>query len=596
MLGIDGADPGFIERHWNDLPNFARLRDNGSFHRLQTTSPPQSPVAWSTFITGLDPASHGIFDFVHRDPETLQPFSSMSRTEEPRFTLPLGSYRLPLSGSRVVSLRKGKAFWQILSEHDIPVTIIHMPTNYPPIETGHAIAGMGMPDLQGTQGTFAFYTDDPEELDRTVAGGRIAKVTLQDGHAVLSIAGPPDSLRKDQRIAAANLTVDVDPDRLFARLEINGQTAIVREGEWSDWLAADFTLIPHLVSSRGMFRVFAKQLHPLFQLYITPINVDPFSPVLPLSAPVSYSKTIAEETGRFFTLGIPEDTAALRQGVFTLPQFLSQTHLVFQDERKLLRYSLRHFDGGLLFFYFSTVDENSHMLWGKHEPELLKIYQDVDACLGEVMRNEPDAQLIVMSDHGFTTFDRAVNLNTWLYRRGFLALNASPAEDTNLASADWPGTEAYAFGLNGLYLNLAGREKHGSIEPGPRRDATLANLREQLLAFRDPESGKQVIETVDLTNATTANARVAPDLIVGYAPGYRASWQTALGGVPAPLIYDNTDAWIGDHCINAADVPGILFTNGPAANPNPGLRDVTVSVLHAFGVKADAQMPGRSIY
>ncbi len=596
VLGVDGMDPGFVERHWSELPNLARLRDKGSFHRLGTTNPPQSPVAWSTFITGLEPGAHGIFDFVHRDAQTRQPFSSMSKTVEPRFTLPLGPYRLPLSDSQVLSLRRGEPFWQILARRGVPVTVLRMPTNYPPVDAGEALAGMGAPDMAGTQGTFAFFTDDPEELDRAVAGGHIFKINVDGGHVVLAIPGPPNTLRKDEVQTTANLTVDVDPQQALARLSIGDQMAVIREGEWSDWLAADFTLLPHLALAHGMFRVFAKQLHPGFQLYVSPVNVDPLSPALPVSNPSSYGKAVAQEIGRYFTLGIPEDTAALRQGVFTLPQFLSQTHLIAADEQRLLRYALAHFDGGLLFFYFSTVDENSHMLWGRHEPELLRIYRDVDSAVGEVMRREPDADLIVMSDHGFTSFDRAVNLNTWLYERGFLSLNGTPGPDASIANADWSSTEAYALGLNGLYINLAGREKNGSVQPGAHRDAILANLREQLLAFRDADNGRQVVTSVFATHAAVQNEPIAPDLIVGYAPGYRGSWQTGLGGVPAPMVEDNLDAWIGDHCIDPAAVPGVLFTNRPAANPNPRLQDVTVSVLASFGVTPGAGMHGRSVY
>src|SRR3984957_15159303 len=114
VIGVDGMDPEFLERHWAELPNLAHLRDRGSFARLATTTPPQSPVAWSTFITGLDPSEHGIFDFVHRDPATMEPFLSMGETRTPRFTIPLGPYQLPLTRPQVVSLRKGKAFWEML--------------------------------------------------------------------------------------------------------------------------------------------------------------------------------------------------------------------------------------------------------------------------------------------------------------------------------------------------------------------------------------------------------------------------------------------------------------------------------------------------
>ena len=316
VLGVDGMDPNFVERHWSALPNLARLGKLGSFNRLGTSTPPQSPVAWSTFITGLEPAEHGIFDFVHRDPATLLPFSSMSRTEEPRYNLSFGPYRLPLSRSRIVSLRRGTAFWQILSERGIPVTIVRMPTNYPPLEYGQALSGMGTPDLEGTLGTFSFYTDDPEELTRSVSGGHIVKVELSGTRIVLPIQGPPNSLRKDHRISTADLIVDIDPEQPLARVALGDDMEIIREGEWSGWLAADFPLIPHVASARGMFRIFAKQLHPRFELYISPVNIDPVSPALPISAPPSFSRTIADETGRYYTLGTPEDTSALRQGVF----------------------------------------------------------------------------------------------------------------------------------------------------------------------------------------------------------------------------------------------------------------------------------------
>ncbi len=459
VIGVDGMDPVFVERHWAELPNLTRLRQRGSYSHLETTDPPQSPVAWSTFITGLDPGEHGIFDFVHRDPVTLEPYLSTDKTTGPRFTLSLGPYRLPLSASRVVSLRKGRAFWEYLSDRGIPVTIIRIPSNYPPSAAGHELAGMGTPDLRGTQGTFSYYTDDPAETSHEVSGGVIRKVEVNGGHVELSVEGPPNTLRRDRALASVHLIADIDPDRPYARLQVGSAMAIVGEGEWSGWLPADFPLIPHVVSARGMFRVFAKQLHPRFEVYVSPVNVDPDEPALPISTPGSYARDVAASAGRWSTLGIPEDTAALRQGVFDLPEFLSQSHLVLEGERRLLNDSLRRFTDGFLFFYFSAVDQNSHMLWGRHDAELLDIYRAVDMSIGEVMRREPEAELMVMSDHGFAAFDRAVNLNTWLVSRGLR-------------------TKAYALGLNGLYLT----DKRVEQE-----------VRQQLLELRDPANGKQMI-------------------------------------------------------------------------------------------------------
>ncbi|HEX6546544.1 MAG TPA: alkaline phosphatase family protein [Bryobacteraceae bacterium] len=592
VLGVDGMDPGFVERHWQDLPNLSRLRAEGTFQKLGTTIPPQSPVAWSTFITGLDPAGHGLFDFVHRDPRSMEPFSSMSSNEPPRFSLTLGSYVLPLSPSHVVSLRHGVPFWKLISDRGIPVSVIRMPTNYPPVQAGHAISGMGTPDLRGTLGTFTFYTDDPEELSRDVSGGRIVKVDLQHGHAVLRLEGPPNALRKDHAYAVTNLIVDVDRDHPVMRLQCGDRVQVLNEGEWSGWLRADFPLISPVSSVGGEFRVYVKQLHPVFELYVSPVNIDPAAPALPVSAPANWSRKIAKEDGRFFTLGIPEDTSALRQGVFTLPEFLRQTHLVFEDEQRLLRRSLRDYKGGLLFFYFSSVDQNSHILWNRYDAELLKVYREIDECAGEVRKAFPSAKLLILSDHGFTTFGRAVNLNTWLNHRGFLSLKSAPGEDTSLHSIDWPQTEAYAIGLNGLYLNLKGREREGILASSERLRATAATLKEQLLAWRDPANGRQVIEAVYPVNAAKDHVKVAPDFIVGYAAGYRASWETGLGATPADELTDNDDAWIADHCVNPADVPGVLFTSWRIRPAHARLQDITVSILKMFGISPPPDTTG----
>ena len=592
VLGVDAMDPGFLERHWSDLPNLARLRDQGGFRRLATTMPPQSPVAWSTFITGLDPAQHGVFDFVERDPRTMQPFSSMSRTVEPRFQIPLGPYLLPLSAARVETLRKGQPFWRILADRHIPVTVLHMPNNFPPEPAGEAIAGMGVPDMRGTEGTFTFYTDDPETAARDVPGGRIVKVQAANGRYVLPVEGPPNPLRKDRRFATEDLVVEADPQRDAARLTIGGAQAIVQRGEWSDWLRADFPLLGWLAGARGMFRVYASAFHPWLALYVSPVNIDPRAPELPISAPSSYSRTVAGAIGPFYTQGIAEDTSAYRAGVLTLAEFLQQIRLVRNDEMKLLNYSLDHFREGLLFFYFSSIDQGSHMLWGKHEPELLEIYRAVDTAIGEVARRFPRSDIIVMSDHGFTSFDRSVNLNTWLWEKGFLALQGPPrGDDEGFTDVDWAKTQAYALGLNGLYLNIAGREKHGVLRRGAETEAVMQRLTSELAGFRDPVNGRQVVETAPATGAA-----MGPDMIVGYARGYRGSWETALGAAPPAIVEDNTDVWIGDHCINAEDVPGVLLSNRTLRAERPALRDVTVTVLGVFGMQPGPGMMGRSVF
>ena len=602
VLGIDGMDPNFLERHWDVLPNLNKLRHEGEFKRLETTMPPQSPVAWSTFITGMDPGGHGIFDFVHRNPQTLAPYSSMAQSTEGGRTISIGPYELPLSSGRVVSFRKGEPFWQILSEHHVPTTIIRMPTDFPPEheDEGFSVAGMGTPDLRGTFGTFALYTDQASRQSRTVPGGQIVHVDLKDHSATLRIEGPDNSLRRDKAPTYVEMTVHVDPDEPAARFDIGDTQLILREGEWSGWIQAQFPLIPGLKSAAGMFRLYAKKLHPDFELYVSPINIDPSKPELPITSPESYSRRLAKEVGLFYTQGMAQDTSAFRQGVFDRQEYVAQSRQVSSEHLKLLRYGLEHFHGGFLFFHFFGVDQDSHMLWGKYDDDLLNTYKMVDQTIGWVREKIGDATLIVMSDHGFSTFDRAVHLNNWLMREGFLALDdpKNAGDEELFPHVDWSKTQAYSVGLNGIYLNLRGREREGIVEPGSEADAILKKIVDKLRKARDPDTGKPMIGHLTMTHrefhGNMLNA--APEIIVGYMPGYRSSWQTVLGAVPAVMVEDNKGEWRADHCIDARFVPGVLISNRKSRVADPHLYDLTVSLMHEFGVAPGPGMIGHTIY
>jgi predicted AlkP superfamily phosphohydrolase/phosphomutase len=600
VLGVDGMDPGFVERHWDALPNLAALRRQGGFTKLGTTIPPQSPVAWSTFITGLDPGGHGIFDFVHRNPADMQPFSSMAVTDEPAHTLAIGPYLLPLTSARVRFLRQGEAFWQMLEDRGVPATVIRIPNNFPPLKSkAFTLAGMGTPDLAGTFGTFSFYTEDPDEVPHDVAGGRIVKVQRQDGRVAIPIEGPANTLRKDRAATSVDMSVDIDPQQPAARFRLGGSDFILNEHEWSGWIRADFPLIPGIRSVRGMFRVYARQYHPVLQLYVSPVNIDPADPALPISSPAGYSGQLDRAIGPFYTQGIAEDTAVYRAGYFDLSEFLSQTSLVAAEETRLMQQAVADFHSGFLFVYFSTIDQNSHMLWGKHEAELLEAYRTVDRDIGWVTAHAGSATVAVMSDHGFTSFDRALNLNSWLRSEGFLQLDDSglAAADEGFAHVDWSRTQAYAIGLNGLYLNLRGRERQG-IVPGDARDELLQRISRRLLALRDPVDRSPVVDAVyDPRKVFHGhNLASAPDLIVGYAPRYRGSWQTALGATPAEVLEDNRDAWIGDHCIDPRAVPGLLVANRPLRLASPTLADLPVTILAAFGLPPGKGMEGHPVF
>jgi predicted AlkP superfamily phosphohydrolase/phosphomutase len=379
-----------------------------------------------------------------------------------------------------------------------------------------------------------------------------------------------------------------------ARVALPDTHLILRQGEWSNWVRVEFPLLGSVASATGMLRIYAKQIQPGLELYVSPINVDPRAPALPISHPSGYSREIAEHTGPFYTQGIAQDTSALRQRVLTMWEYLQQSELVLGDELQLLRFSLREFREGLLFFYISAIDQNSHMLWGKFDDRLLETYRRIDSAVGEVRAAAPGADLIVMSDHGFTDFARSVNLNTWLWKNGLMKLRGDPvATEQPFANVDWEATQAYGIGLNALYLNRSGREKQGIVPDGAPARQLLERIRAALLAFEDPATGRRIVQAVEIPNR---GDRIFPDLIVGYSPGYRASWQTALGVISANVVEDNADAWIGDHCIDAAAVPGVLISNRKSAIADPELKDVTVSILKLFGVQPELNMTGRALF
>jgi predicted AlkP superfamily phosphohydrolase/phosphomutase len=586
VLGIDGMDPGFLERHWRELPTLDRLRHEGDFRRLATTNPPQSPVAWSTFITGLNPGGHGIYDFVHRDPDTMQPVSSMSSASQGGQQLELGPYILPLTAGRVVSNRRGVPFWKMLSDSGVPVTVLRMPTDFPPVECeAHALSGMGTPDLRGSFGTFAYFTDDPKWQDRKITGGEIHTVRIENHRAVLRVPGPVNSLRRDHEPTFAEIEAFVDPGQDVARFDVAGHSLVLKRGEWSDWIPVQFSLLGPLAGIDGMFRIYVKQLHPRLGVYVSPVSIDPASPAMPISQPESYSRRLTDRIGRYYTLGMPYDTAALRHGVFTREEYREHSRQVSEQTIRLLEDAVDRFQSGVLFFHFFGVDQDSHMLWGEYEQELLETYRRVDRMLAWVQKRASDAALLVLSDHGFTSFNRAVHLNSWLRDEGLLAVD-------DAGGIDWSRTKAYAMGLNAIYVNQQFRERNGMVAAGEESEQVVERIRRKLAGYRDPKTQRAVVDRV----YATGDAESGPDLLVGYADGFRASWQTALGEVPGPVVEDNSDEWRGDHCIDPRHVPGVLLSNRKLQLPDPRLDDVTATILEVFGVGKSDAMEGRNLY
>jgi predicted AlkP superfamily phosphohydrolase/phosphomutase len=617
VLGFDGMDPNIVERLMAQgrMPNFSALAQRGGFSRLETSVPPQSPVAWSNFITGMNPGGHGIYDFIARDPDTYLPFLSTTVTGEAKRTIKIGKYVIPISKGEVTLLRKGKAFWEILEERGVPTVVLRMPSNFPPIgETTRAISGMGTPDILGTYGTFSFYSTKPYVLS-SETGGKIFIVSAFDNKVETQIVGPANTFLEDSPNAEIPLTVYLDPDYPAAKIEVQDSEVILSEGEWSDWVPVSFKMMP-LVSVSGIVRFYLKSARPEFELYMSPVQIDPMSPAMPISTPSDYSAELARAIGRYYTQGIAEETWALNEGRLNEKEYLEQSEFVLEQTRKMLDYELDRFKWGLFFCYFSTTDCLQHMFWRATDPQhplydpeiaaqyggtIEYYYARMDSILGHaVERMGADATVIVLSDHGFTSFRRNFHLNTWLYENGYIALRDDfrGTSDEFFENVDWSGTKAYALGINGLYINQIGREKEGIVAPGAEKDALEDELVAKLTALADPKTGEQVIAHLYKASEHYSGECVddAPDLIVGYNAGYRGSWETTLGKITRTLLTDNAKRWSGDHCMAKEVIPGILFTSKRLGRANPALYDLAPTILAEFGIGKGPSMNGNNVF
>ncbi len=626
VLGLDGLDPqllqGLIDA--GRAPNFKKLLGMGSFHRLGTTMPALSPVAWSSFITGLTPGGHGIGDFIMRDPETYLPVFSIYGADPPSRVVSLGCYELPLGGGDTHSGRRGRPFWSWLTESGIPAVVVKIPTNYPLDETAtRAVGGMGTPDLADAYGLFNYYTSDPFEDYPDVSGGYVHYVDVLDGYVGAELVGPQNSFavhcEKDRRpyadFARTPLEVHIDGESDVVRIDVSGRTVLLREGEWSEWVPVDFELIPVVGTANGMCRFLLKSVRPHLQLYVSPINIDPSAQATPVTWPEEYGAELADAIGPFYTKGLPADTKAFDHGVFSDENYVSQAESILAERLALFEHEWERFEEGLFYFYVSSTDQDAHMLWrnmdethplhDRADPRfagyLMHLYEEMDGLVGRVLdAADDDTLLMVCSDHGFAQFGREFHLNTWLREKGLLKLkdSAKNKDEASILDIDWAHTYAYALGFNGLYLNLKGRERDGVIERGSSTEKRLlATLRKDLAAVRDDETGFAPVAQIYDRDALYSGPVTPdmPELLVGYRPGYRHSAASVLGETGQSLIELNRWAWSGDHSMAKDLVPGVLFSSQPIATSDPEIVDLPVTILSFFGIGKPREMVGRDL-
>jgi len=601
FLGLDGLDPRMTERLMAEgkLPNLARLAAEGSYTRLRTTYPALSPVAWSTFATGVSPAKHNIFDFLDRSLKNYLPQLSSARVGRPGHVLRLGRLRLPLTAPPVDLRRKSQPFWKILGQHGIACTILRVPITFPPEKfDGRLLSAMCTPDLKGTQGSFSQFTTRLAQAAYE-NGDRYPLRRTPDGFAG-EIEGPGDTFREGS--PTLRIAFQITRRNGAFEMRLAGGSVRLTPGEYTGWQRLRFrTAIG--ASASGMVRFLVTETDPEFSLYMTPIQIDPERPALPISHPPYYAAYLANLLGTYATVGMAEDTWALNEGAIDEDAFLRQSWDIFAERERMFLNALENTRRGVVACVFDTSDRLQHMFYrrlgtaDRHAGAIEEMYRRMDALVGRAMEFAHDGTgFFVLSDHGFCAFRRGVNLNAWLRDNGYLHLHNGDRESGSFfAGIDWNRTRAYALGLGGFYLNLKGREAQGIVETGAA-EHLKAEIAGKLAGLRDDDGAtpiRNVYPTASLYRGPYLDA--APDFIVGYNEGYRCSWEGAVGKVSAHVIEDNPKAWSGDHCVDPVLVPGVLFSNRKIGAADPGIEDLAPTALRLFGVAPPAWMEGSAL-
>jgi len=607
VLGLDGLEPKITESMLKngELPNLAMIEELGGYTRIQTTYPAQTPVAWSTFATGTNPGGHGIFDFLGRNPKTYLPVLALSRYEQKNiFTLP-----------KVVNLRRGVALWELLSDAGLPSTVIRCPCTYPPDQIqGRMLAGVGVPDLRGGLGTSTFYTS-ADGVKQENSEKVLHVIFNNDGQVNTHLIGPINPKDRTDFILNISIIPHGREKKITIRSKDLPNDLEVRLGQWSDWLKVIFKT-GMLQTAKGIVRFYLKQIEPTFELYASQINFDPEAPLFPISSPPEYAGELETRLGTYYTTGMAEDHDGLINGRIDEAAFLDQCQIVLRERKKMMLLELNRLEEGFFFCLFDTPDRLQHMLWRFRESEhpanrhgfssaysqaIEEHYRECDEIVGEALNFvDEDTLFIVLSDHGMNSFQRGLNLNTWLYENGFLTLKKGykPGEETGefFHNVDWDHTSAYSLGLGAIFLNLKGREERGIVSRN-EAEAVKNAIIQGLTGLADPKWGKTAVRNVVASEQVFSGPYVdeAPDLLVNFSEGYRVSWDTPLGGVPEGIFEDNTKRWGGDHVIDPVLVPGVLFMNKPFRRETAKLVDMAPTILSALGVPKGKAMEGENL-
>lgn len=536
VLGIDGLDPDLVSQFMDQgkLPNMQKLSRQGALQRLETT-PSADVSAWASFATGTNPGKHGVF------------------------------------GGETRPVRRGAAFWTLAGQAGVRSSVLMVPVTFPPedVPNGELLAGWPTPDLRDAAGSYTYFASDVAQKDEgaDAAGGIRHRLSFTGDIARSVLAGPQ----------GLTLPISIFWNRTgkAATIEIDGASIRLEEGEWSKWIAVDFSprLFSHL---RGMVAFSLVRAASAFALYASPINWKADRPPAPLSSPARLASDLYERIGPYRTLGWAEATAALDAGLIDEKVFMDDVYRAFDDRAQIILQRVDSKTWDLLVGEVDSLDRVQHVMWRLMDPAhpahdrtlatkygdaVEHMYRRCDDLLGDVMKHAgPDTAIIVVSVHGEHGLTQTFDLNRWL------------------AEEHLPGK--------------ATATKAGGIVLSPEARGVEDHLIARLTALLDPATNTPLVSAVYKRETVYTGPYVsnAPDLQVGFAPGY------GIGAAPTVLA-TNRRKWSADHAaLDYRSVPGTLMSSRPTTTDSPRVIDIAPTVLRYFGVPIPSEIDGTPLF